>query len=192
MRPRVALLGALCAVLLAGCGHGSSQVPSSDVRHLVLTPRDLPSGFVPFAEAPTSTVDVQGTSRASLARFGRKGGWVERLRRSGGGKNRLLLVVSTVDVFGDAKGAQRDLEASANDFARQRESGLAKRVVVPQIGDGSVAAELLAPGGEKEFAVVWVERNASASVTAIGGGKLTLGAVAALARKQQEKLANTG
>lgn len=156
---------------------------SADAKKLVLKAEDLP-GYSAFAEGPTATLDVQGTTRSSLQRFGREGGWVERLRRS----SPALVVVSTVDVFRDRKGAQSDLTAFGDEFARQRENGLAKRVRPPQIGDETLAAELVAPGGQKEFAVVWVSGNASASVTAIGPAKLRLADVVALARKQQRKL----
>jgi hypothetical protein len=176
-------VAALCAFLLAGCGHGSSSLSTAAAKKLVLAPRDLPPGFSVFAEGPTASLDVQGTTRSNLERFGREGGWVERLRRSAPA----LIVVSTVDVFHDAKGAHSDLSAYGDQFARQRENGLAKRVVPPQVGDGAIAAELLAPGGQKGFAVVWVSRNASASVTAIGP-MLHLADVVAFARKQQSKL----
>jgi hypothetical protein len=177
-------IAALCALLLAGCGHGSSGLSSTDVKKLVLTPKDMPPGFSAFAEGPTASLDVQGTTRSNLQRFGRQGGWVERLRRSAPA----LIVVSTADVFRDAKGAHSDLTAYGDEFARQRESGLAKHVRPPQVGDGAIGAQLLAPGGQKGFAIVWVSRNVSASVTAIGPSSLNLADVVALARKQQAKL----
>jgi hypothetical protein len=174
---------ALCALLLAGCGHGSSSLSAADAKNFVLKPGDLPSGFESFASGPTASLDVQGTTRSNLQRFGREGGWVERLRRSSPAR----IVVSTVDVFHDARGAKSDLAAFGDDFALQRENGLAKRVVLPQIGDGAIGAELVAPGGQNGYAVVWVFRNASASVTAIGS-KLDLADVVTLARKQQAKI----
>jgi len=176
-------VAALCALLLAGCGH-SAHLSSSNAKKFVLTAQDLPSGYTPFAQGPTSSLDVQGTTRSNPGRFGREGGWVERLRRSAPAR----IVVSTVDVFHDAKGAEADLTAYGDEFARQRENGLARRVRPPQIGDGAIGAELVAPGGQKEFAVVWVWRNASASVTAVGAGGLRLADVLGLAHKQQAKL----
>jgi hypothetical protein len=98
------------------------------------------------------------------------------------------IVVSTADVFGDAKGAKADVDAYAAGFDRQQQNGLAKRVRSPRIGDGAIAAELLAPGGRKQFAVAWSSGNASASVTALGPPSLHLADVVALARKQQAKL----
>ena len=177
-------VAALCVLLLAGCGSGSSKISAGEAKNFVLKPTDLPSGFDAFAEGPTATLDVQGTTRSNLQRFGREGGWVERLRRS----DPAMIVVSTVDVFHDAKGAQADLSAYGDQFAQMRSNGLAQRVVPSQIGGGAIAAELLAPGGQKGFAVVWVSRNASASVTAIGPARLRLVDVVALARKQQGKL----
>jgi hypothetical protein len=177
-------VAALCALLLAGCGHGSSGLSASDAKDVVLKAADLSSGFESFASGPTASLDVQGTTRSDLQRFGREGGWVERLRRS----SPAWIVVSTADVFRDAKGAQADLAAYGDQLARMRENGLAKRVRPPRIGDGAIGAELVAPGGQKSYSVVWVFRNASGSVTAIGPAKLQLADVVALARKQQAKI----
>jgi hypothetical protein len=182
VRAALVAFAALCAVLLAGCGH-SSTISSSGAKKLVLKAADLP-GFESFASGPTASLDVQGSSRENPRRFGREGGWVERLRRSGPA----WIVVSTADVFHEAKGARSDLAAYSDDFAQMRADGLAKRLVPPKIGDGAIAAELVAPGGEKEFAVAWVSRNASASVTAIGPSNLHLADVVALVRKQQAKI----
>jgi hypothetical protein len=179
-------LAALCALLVAGCGHGSgsSTFSAADAKRLVLKAADLSSGFESFASGRTASLDVQGTTRSDPERFGREGGWVERLKRS----SPPMVVVSTVDVFHDAKGAQSDLTAFGDQFARQRENGLAKRVRPPQMGDGSIGAQLVAPGGQKGYSVVWSFRNASASVTAIGPSTMRLADVVAFARKQQAKL----
>jgi hypothetical protein len=175
----------VCVLLLAGCGSNPSRISPGEVKNLVLRPADLPSGFEAFGEGPTATLDVQGTTRSNLQRFGREGGWVERLRRS----SPAWIVVSTVDVFHDPKGAQADLTAYGDEFARQRENGLARRVAPPQVGDGAIGADIVAPGGQKEFVVAWVSRNATASVTAIGPSTLRLADVVALVRRQQAKLA---
>jgi hypothetical protein len=181
-------VAALCALLVAGCGHGSSGLSASDAKHVVLKAVDLPSGFESFASGPTASLDVQGTARANLQRFDREGGWVERLRRPSPRRRGILLVVSTADVFRDARGAQADLTAYEHDLSRQRTRGLAKRVVPPKLGDGTAAARLLAPGGEQAYTISWADRNATASVTALGFG-VSLADVVALARKQQAKLA---
>jgi hypothetical protein len=188
VRSRLAPFVVLCTILFAGCGSSSSKVSSSNAENVVLKAADLPAGFEAFAKGPTAGLDVQGTTRADLSRFGRQGGWVERLRREGR-KSGLALVVSTVDVFKDEKGAEADLKAFGDEFARQHENGLAQRVRPPPFGDGAIGARLSAPGGEKAFAIAWIDRNASASVTAFGFGKVTLADVAALARRQQAKLA---
>jgi hypothetical protein len=186
---RLAPFVVLCTVLVAGCGSSSSKISSSNAENMVLKAADLPAGFEAFAKGPTASLDVQGTTRADLTRFGREGGWVERLRREGHGPG-LALVVSTVDVFKDGKGAEADITAYGDELARQRENGLAQRVRPPQLGDGAIGARLSAPGGEQAFTIVWIDRNASASVTAFGFGKVTLADVAALARRQQAKLAH--
>ena len=178
-------LAALCVLVITGCGHSSATLSASAAKNLVLHEADLGPGYVSFASAPTSSLDVQGTNRSDLARFGRKGGWVERLKRS----SPPGLVVSTVDVFRDHKGASADLSAYGDGLARQRSDALAIRMSAPGIGDGpTIAAELVAPGGQKEYSVAWTFRNASASVTAIGPQSLHLADVVALARKQQAKL----
>jgi hypothetical protein len=178
------IVAGLCVLLLAGCGSHSAGISAGDAKHLVLKQADLPRGFEAFAAGPTSTLDVQGTSRSNLQRFGREGGWVERLRRASPPE----IVVSTVDVFSDAEGAQSDLSAYAAGFARQRENGLARRVLAPRVGDATIAAKLLAPGGQNEFVIAWTSRNATASVTAIGPSNLRLADVVVLARKQERKL----
>jgi hypothetical protein len=91
-----------------------------------------------FASGPTASLDVQGTTRSGLQRFGREGGWVERLRRS----SPASIVVSTADVFRDAKGAKSDLAAYGDQLARMRANGLANRVRPARIGDGAIGAEL--------------------------------------------------
>lgn len=180
----------LCAVLAAGCGSSSGGISSADAKNLVLRASDLPDGFAPFAEGPTSTLDTQGTARADLQRFGRQGGWVVRLKREGGAKAGPLVVVSTVDVFPGSGGAKSDLDAYARDFARQVDTGLAKRLAVRNLGDEAVAARVAGPGGGSSFVIAWRKRNATGSVTASGlAGKLTLLDVLALARRQEAKLA---
>jgi hypothetical protein len=184
----------LCAALVVGCGSSSGGISSADAKNLVLRASDLPDGFAPFTEGPTSTLDTQGTARADLDRFGRQGGWVARLKREGGATQAgPLVVVSTVDVFSGSRGAKSDLDAYARDFARQVDTGLAKRVAVRNLGDEAVAARVAGPGGGGSFVIAWRKRNATASVTASGfAGKLTLPDVLVLARRQEAKLARAG
>jgi hypothetical protein len=173
---------------VAGCGT-SSRISSAEVKHLVLTKADLHGRFETFTEGPTASLDTQGTARADPERFGRKAGWVVRFRRSGTPKTGASIVVSAVDVFGDAGGAKSDLAAYRSDFARQAKNGLAEHLTVTDLGDGSVGASVVGPGGGRTFVIAWVERNASASVTASALGKgLTLDDVLVLARRQQARL----
>jgi hypothetical protein len=188
VRRGVVALAVLGLAVVAGCG-SSSRISSADVKHLVLTKADLHGQFQPFSKGPTAGLDTQGTSRSSPGRFGRKAGWVVRFRRIGAAKKGAAIVVSTVDVFGDSGGASSDLEAYGNDFARQAKDGLAERFTVSGLGDKSAAVGVAGPGGGKTFVVAWIERNASASVTAISVGKdITLADVVSLARLQQKRL----
>jgi hypothetical protein len=188
VRRGVLALVVLAGLFVAGCG-SSSRISSAAVKHLVLTKADLHGPFAPFSQGPTAGLDTQGTARANPERFGRKGGWIVRFRRTAVSKAGAAIVVSTVDVFGDSGGARSDLNAYGHDFARQAKDGLAKRLTVSHLGDRSAAVAVVGPGGGRSFVVAWVERNATASVTAISVGKnLTLGDVVSLARRQQDKL----
>jgi hypothetical protein len=174
---------------VAGCGSSSAKISSEGLKQRVLRPADLAAGYTTFADASTASLDTQGTSRADPGRFGRRAGWVVRLKRAASTKRRPAIVVSAVDVFADAKGAKSDLDAYAHDIGRQAGSGLAKRLSVENLGDGAVAARLTSPGSTVAFTIAWREKNATASITATGfAGKLDFADVVALARRQEAKL----
>lgn len=180
-----------CALVLAACGSGGgSKVSEKNLSKLVLGTSDLPKVFKVFTEGAPAAIDTQGTPRADLARFGRKGGWVVRFHRPGSAATRgPLVVTSSVDVFGDSGGAKKDFGAYRAQYARQ--AG-ARIVDVPKLGDEAIVVSIIQAGAKPVifFTVAWRDRNATASVAANGfGGNLTLRDVMALARRQERRLA---
>lgn len=89
---------------------------------------------------------------------------------------------SKADLFGDAEGAEQDLESYEEDL-RELET-----VDAPEVGDETLA--LTARQGElRFFTLAWRYRNATASITVNGfDGQLTLDHVGELALKQQRRL----
>src|SRR5689334_21629464 len=101
---RLALL--LSPVLLAVCGCGGGpSIQKESLSKLVLTRQDLGAQFAPFYSGPQVPLDNQGTPRADAARFGRQGGWIVRLRRTGSpAAPGPLVVESRADLFGGSGG----------------------------------------------------------------------------------------
>jgi hypothetical protein len=186
-----------CVLALAACG-STDTISADAAKTLVLSERDLPAHFAAFADGPTATLDTQGTPRADLERFGRKGGWVARFNRPGSAQtNGPLVVVSTADVFGGEGGAKADLGAFRQQFGEEiaRRPVGARLVRVPALGDDVAAITSKQEGSPavRFFTVAWRERNASASITASGfADRIRLSDVVRLARRQQQKLAASG
>jgi hypothetical protein len=181
----------LCVLLLAACGNsGGKGVSTKHMSKLVLAAGDLPSGFSAFANGPTVGLDTRGTSRSDPARFGREGGWVIRLHRSGSAATRgPLVVASTVDVFKDSTGAKRDLSRFGSQFGQI--AGL-EAIKAPKLGDAAVAGTGVQAGAlsVRTYIIGWRERNATATLTVNGfDGKLALKDVVRLARRQERRLA---
>jgi hypothetical protein len=181
--------------LLAGCGGGSGlHVSEQDVSRIVLRDRDLPPAFSAFASGAQATLDNAGTSRGDAARFGRKGGWIARYRRSGTVATRGPLVVeSRADVFGDSGGAKRDLGLYRVDFSRV--AGGKKVTGIPRIGDETIAVTFGQPGTVdlRFYRIAWRHGNVTAAVLAEGfEGKLTLAETVALAQKQDRLIVSLG
>jgi hypothetical protein len=185
----VALAGVL---VLSSCDSGS-KISAAQPKAMALGQRDLPAQFEVFVEGPTATLDTQGTPRASLQRFGRKGGWVVRFNRGGTAATEgPLVVVSMVDVFDDAGGARADLDAYRAQFRRQIADQNARPVDVSGLGDEAVALSSVQPGGKavRSFTVAWRERNATGSITANGfDRRIQLVDVLRLARIQEARMA---
>jgi hypothetical protein len=180
-----------CALLVSACG-SESKISATQLKSLVLARQDLPAQFQAFAEGPTATLDVQGTPRASLQRFGRKGGWVARFNRGSTATTKgPLVVVSTLDVFGDASGSKDDLRAYRAQFERAIADQNAQPVSVSDLGDEAVALTLVQPGAKpvRSFLIAWRERNATGSVIANGfEGRIQFGDVLRLARIQEARM----
>src|SRR3989442_12108709 len=82
---RVVALLALTAVLLSGCD-AQSAIAKARLSALVLSQKDMPSGFSEFYNGPQVRLDNQGTARSDASRDGRGGGWIPRLRRTDPGQ----------------------------------------------------------------------------------------------------------
>ena len=177
---RASTVALACALLVSACG-SESKISATQLKSLVLARQDLPAQFQAFAEGPTATLDVQGTPRASLQRFGRKGGWVARFNRGGTAATKgPLVVVSTVDVFGDASGSKDDLRAYRAQFERAIADQNAQPVSVSDLGDAKPV---------RSFLIAWRERNATGSVIANGfEGRIHFGDVLRLARIQEARM----
>jgi hypothetical protein len=172
--------------LLGGCSGEDEEersLPKRSLSALVLHMGDVGRPFVQFDGGPQTARDLRPATEANPARFGRVGGWKARYRRPGSSATEGPLVVeSKADLFGDAEGAEQDLESYEEDL-RELET-----VEAPKVGDETLA--LTARQGElRFFTLAWRYRNATASITVNGfDGKLTLDHVRELALKQQRRL----
>jgi hypothetical protein len=179
------------AAALAGCGGGGGGVQADQASALVLHQADLRGPFSSFYVGPVVRLDTQGTPRADPQRWGRTSGWIARFRRAGNATTRGPLVVeSRVDVFGDDNGAAKDLAAYRRTF--QETGGTAKLVRAPAVGYDTVAMTTVQSGLNRIrfYTIAWRDRNATASVALNGfDGRVTLAAAAALARRQERRLA---
>jgi hypothetical protein len=190
---RVGAAAALCLLFLSACG-SESKIETTQLKSLALARSDLPPQFQVFSEGPTATLDVQGTPRSSLQRFGRKGGWVARFNRGGSAATKgPLVVVSTVDVFKDSGGAKDDLGAFQTILGRTVAERNAHPVDVGDLGDDAAGVTVLQPGTRpvRAYIVAWRDRNATGSISANGfDGRIQLADVLRLARIQEKKMAS--
>jgi hypothetical protein len=182
---------ALCIVLLgASCG-GSHTISSKNLGQLVLTTSDLGPAFAVFGDGPQITADNVGTPRSDPARFGRRGGWVARFRRSGTKATRgPLIVESRTDVFAKRSGAASDLDEYRTMLLHQK-GAAPKELKPPAIGDDAVETTFTQPGllPVRYYRLAWRYRNATASLTVAGwDGKVGPADVARLAQRQQNRL----
>jgi hypothetical protein len=185
---------ALVILVLAGCGGGSAKVSDKNLGSRVLQHRDLPRAFSSFYDGRQSKLDATSGYRSDLTRFGRTSGWIARFHRAGTRTTRgPLVVVSRLDLFGSAEGADQDLSAYAAEFDHQ--PGVARRTLQPpRIGDETIGTSFVQPGTAaakvRFFTVAWRYRNASASVTVEGfSGRVTAADAITLARRQQRRIA---
>src|SRR5256712_2483521 len=191
---RVVALLALTAVLLSGCDT-QAAIAKDKLSALVLSQKDLPSGFSEFYNGPQVRLDNQGTVRSDASRDGREGGWIARLRRADPGQTQGPLVIeSRADLFKDSSGATADLAAYRVLFSQTSGAEL-KNVAVSRLGDAAVGITFTQPGGRtlRYYRIAWRYRNATASVLIEGfDGELSLNDAESLARKQQTRMEQAG
>ena len=196
MRRVFALVSVAALVVLTGCGNGDGEkIEAKRLARIVLQPADLGRAFDQFDEGKLARADIHPGPRADETRFGHQGEWKARYKRSGSTATRGPLVIeSRADVFEDAGGADKDLDAYRAEFEGEVETAgnAATLVDVPQVGEETVARTLGQGTGSfavRFYTVAWRYRNATASVLVQGfRGKLTMRDALALARKQQRRL----
>jgi hypothetical protein len=190
---RLALIAFLLALGAAACGGGGPTIPKQHLSKLVLRPQDLGSGYVPFYSGPQVPLDNQGTPRSDAARFGREGGWIVRLRRTGPvAAPGPLVVESRADLFGGSGGAKKDLDLYRQLYASSPGSDH-RALSVPSLGDEAVGDTFVQPGARpaRYFRIAWRFENATAAVTIEGyDGKVTRADAIRLARRQQRRIAH--
>lgn len=180
---RLALLA--LAFLLGACG-GENSIDGSRASRIVLQPSDLGSRYMRFDEGRQRRADV-APPREDPRRFGRTAGWKARFRvRDAQPLSGVAVVESTADVFGDEKGARRDLDA----YAAMVRARTTRSLPVARVGDATSAWEQASGEGRtapRFFTIAWRSRNATASLT-VSGFRVRLADALALARKQQARL----
>ena len=186
---RGAILGSLLLLTLLGSGcAGEASIEERALPSLVLQEADVPQLQL-FDEGPQARGDLPSGDRGDPERYGRKGGWKARFRLpSASSESRGPLVVeSRADLFGDANGAEKDLQAARGDLADTWTD-----VETPKIGDAVWAATTVqesAAASIRHYAITWREANVVAALLVQGfDGQLTLGNVLALARAQQKRI----
>jgi hypothetical protein len=171
--------------LVAGCGHGGGpESVQKSLPSLVLQPSDLPPTFTRFDVGRIANLDVHPGPRADPHRFGRKGGWKARYKRSGSPTTRGPLVVeSRADLFGGPGGAAKDLAAYEEEFSQTGRS-----LTPPRLG-AEARAMTFRQGAVQFLTVAWRERNATGSVLVEGfAGHVELADALALARRQEARI----
>jgi hypothetical protein len=186
----------LVALVLAGCiGGGEDTIPESAGERLVLLSADLPAVFIQFDGGKLVLADFLPGPREDPERFGRLSGWKARFKRGGDAKTAgPLIVESRADLFEDSADADQDLEAYREQFEEARASSprSSRLLDVAGLGEEAAGFTLRQPGSPavRHISVAWRNRNATASISVSGfEGKLALGSVLALARKQERRIA---
>lgn len=175
-------------------GGGGDAIPESAGDRLVLVSADLPGVFAQFDGGKLVLADFLPGPREDPERFGRLSGWKARFKRGGDPKTAgPLIVESRADLFEDSAGADQDLDAYREQFeeARAASPGSARLLDVASLGEEATGFTLRQPGSPtvRHISVAWRDENATASVSVSAfEGKLTLGHVLALARKQEHRI----
>jgi hypothetical protein len=181
-------VGLVVVLLGAACDSGST-IATSKLSQLVLTEQDMP-GFTSFSNGPQVRLDNQGTVRADASRYGRQGGWINRLRPADSATTAGPLVVeSRADLFKSSDGAKSDLAAYRVLFSRL--SGEHQEITVTGLGQDAVGVTFTQPGGRtlRFFRIAWRSQNATASITVEGfDGQVSQDDALALAHKQEKRI----
>jgi hypothetical protein len=190
---RVAALAAVVALAGGGCSSdsGDREARARDLPKLVLQARDLPLGFAKFEAGKQVMADVTGRRRTDPERFGRRGGWKARFRRTGSqSADGPQLLESRADVFESTRGAEKDFEAYRGDL--QELAGAKGGLDGPALGAESFALTRAQGSGRSRirlYIVVWREGNVTAAVIATGfEGRISLAQVAELADDQARRI----
>lgn len=174
--------------LVAGCGSDDPPEPLR-LRALVLQDSDLPGAFEAFATGPALRPEGGAARRDDRTPFGRRGGWSTSFRRPGSAATAgPLVVVSRVDEFGDAKGAERALTGVRRDLER-----LGRTLARPRIGGDAVAVVQTRRAGvapARFFTIAWRDERLTASLRVSGFARgLDAEQALALARVQDDRMA---
>jgi hypothetical protein len=188
-----ALLLSIPAVVLGGCGSGSSGKKLSDreLARLVLQSADL-HGFDRFSFGPEVTSELSPVLGRDPVKFGRQSGWTARYRRVGRGGRGPLTVTSSVEVFGSAGGAAKYLHAVAENQKQTNAAGGLKELDPSGMGDEAIGATtaMPPPGSVRSVLVTWREGRFVSSLAAIGfAQRMPVSDVVALAHEQEDRLA---
>jgi hypothetical protein len=186
VRSTIAAAALAATALVAGCGSDDPTEPLR-LQSLVLHDSDLPDPFEPFASGPALRPEGGAGRRGDRTRFGRRGGWSASFRRRGSAATAgPLVVVSRVDEFGDAEGAERAL---AGVRAQLRRVGRPLARPAP-LGDEAVAVVQTRPGTTpaRFYAIAWRDRRLTGSVR-VSGFELDADEALALARRQADRMA---
>ena len=166
--------GGVTTFAFVGCSGEPARVTPREASRAVLQPRDLPRTFEQF--------DVGRLVRADGPRG--DSGWKARYKRAGTPATKGALVVeSRVDVFASAETARDGFGELAAELR-----GAAAEELRVRVGDEAVGVQLPPSGAVDFFTIAWRDENAVAALT-VNGFELTSAEAAALAQKQQKRLA---
>jgi hypothetical protein len=184
----IAAAALAAAALVVSCGDDDPPEPLP-LQSLVLQDADLPDPFVAFASGPALRPEGGAGRRSDRTRFGRRRGWSVSFHRPGSVATAgPLVVVSRVDEFGDAEGAQRALAEVA---AELRRAG--RPLAPPPLGDEAVAVVQTRRARDAPaqfYTIAWRDDRLTGSLRVSGfAHRLDTDQALALARTQEERMA---
>ena len=155
---------------------------------VVVQSSDLGRPFTPFYFGKQLSADQSG-ARRDPERFGRKGGWIARYRRTGTAQTKgPLIVASRVDVFGNGGGAKKDFAL----YTEQLPNVAGTKVDAPTVGSESAVYTNLQGSAKvrvRSYTIAWRDHNATAELELDGFERgFALPQALAIARKQEARL----